>query len=81
MMSKRTEDGSIEGNTGSVRTSTSPAYYLNNSTKKADAYLSGVLLLAGTEMLELYKTPDNRNTTTARWKFSHDPAAIDEPTN
>lgn len=81
MMSKQTEDGSIEGNTGSVRTSTSPAYYLNNSTKKADAYLSGVLLLAGTEMLELYKNPDNRKTTTARWKFSHDPAAINEPTN
>ena len=81
MMTKRTEDGSIEGNTGSVRTSTSPAYYLNNSTKKTDAYLSGPLFLAGTEMLELYKNPENRKPTTALWKFSHDPAAVNEPTN
>ncbi len=81
MMNKQTEDGSIEGNTGSVRTSTSPAYYLNNSTKQTDAYLSGPLFMAGTEMLKLYKNPDNRKTTTARWKFSHDPAAINEPTN
>lgn len=81
MMSKKTEDGSIEGNTGSVRTSLSPAYYLNNSTKKTDAYVSGPLFMAGTEMLKLYKNPDNRKTTTARWEFSHDPAAINEPTN
>ena len=81
MMSKKAEDGSIEGNTGSVRTSPSPAYYLNNSTKKTDAYVSGPLFMAGTEMLKLYKNPDNRKTTTARWNFSHDPAAINEPTN
>ncbi len=81
MMNKQTEDGSIEGNTGSVRTSTSPAYYFNNSTKKTDAYVSGPLFMAGTEMLKLYRNPDNRKTTTARWEFSHDPAAINEPTN
>jgi unsaturated rhamnogalacturonyl hydrolase len=81
MMSKKTDDGSIAGNTGSVRTSTSPAYYFNNSTKETDAYLSGALFMAGTEMLKLYENPDNRKTTTARWEFSHDPAAINEPTN
>ncbi len=81
MMSKKAEDGSIEGNTGSVRTSPSAAYYLNNSTKQTNAYVSGPLFMAGTEMLKLYKNPDNRKTTTARWNFTHDPAAINEPTN
>ncbi|MFC1764314.1 glycoside hydrolase family 88 protein [Planctomycetota bacterium] len=81
MMSKRTDDGSIDGNTGSVRTSASPAYHLNNSTKKTDAYLSGPLFLAGTEMLKLYNNPENRKPTTGRWTFTHDPAAINEATN
>lgn len=81
MMSKKTEDGSIEGNTGSVLTSTSPVYYLNNSTKKTDSYITGPLFMAGTEMLKLYKNLDYRKTTTPKWKFSHDPKAINEPTN
>lgn len=81
MMAMQSEDGAIEGNTGSVRTSTSPAYHLNNSTEKTAAYLSGPLFLAGTEMLKLYQNPDNLKPDAARWTFSHDPAAVNEPTN
>jgi unsaturated rhamnogalacturonyl hydrolase len=66
----RNADGEFINVPGTVSNSISPTYYYNNTIDKTHDYMMGPLLLAGAEMIKLYKKYNK--PATGNWIFEHE---------